>query len=88
MSRFKISLFITIGLGVIYITQLAISFPSIRVGCILLLIACIVALGVDAMLDKAKAEAKGVEARIALTPHISIAGIFCFLLLIGIHIGG
>ena len=88
MSRFKISLFITSGLAVIYVAQLATSFPLIRMGCVLLLLACIVALGVDALLDKAKAEAQGIEVTIALAPHMGALALFCFLILVGIYIGG
>lgn len=88
MSRFKWSGLISIGLGIVYLAQLATSFPLIRMGCVLLLLACIVALGVDALLDKAKADAQGIDFSIALAPHIGALALFCFLILVGIYIGG
>ena len=47
MTRFKLSGLVSIGLGVIYLAQLARSFPLIRIGCVLLLLAVVVALGID-----------------------------------------
>lgn len=88
MSRFKLSGLVSVGLGIVYLAQLARSFPLIRIGCILLLLAVVVALGIDALLDKAKAEAQGVESAIALAPHMGALALFCFLILVGIYIGG
>lgn len=72
-----------------WLAQIATSFPLIRWGCVLTILGMFLALGVDAAIDKAKAEGEGFygEWLTVITPHIGFAVGLFFLILVGVYVG-
>lgn len=89
MSHFEMSLIATVLASGLWLAQLATSFPLIRVGCVIILIAYFLLIAIDAFIDKTKATADGYDGPwiVIVTPHIGVAVGLLFLILTGVWIG-
>jgi hypothetical protein len=89
MSRFQLALTGTCMLSGWAAAQFAASFPLVRSGCFILILAAFMWFGIDALMDKARTEAEGHDAELLtiITPHICHAVGFLFLVLVGIYVG-
>ena len=89
MTRFMMSLIATILASGLLLAQLAASFPVIRFGCIVVLIAMFLGIAIDAAVDRAKAIGEGYDGELLtiVTPHIGYAIGLLFLIIVGVSIG-
>ena len=89
MTRFQLSLIATLLASAWWLAQLAASFPIVRTGCILILLSYFIAIGIDALIDKAKAESQGYygELLAVISPHIGYATVILFAIIVGSYVG-
>lgn len=89
MTRFHISLIATMLASGLWLAQLATSFALIRIGCIVILLGYFIALAIDALMDKSKAEANDFYGNwlTIVTPHIGYSVGLLFLVFTGVYIG-
>lgn len=89
MTLFQIKLIATLLASSLWLAQLATSFPLVRFGCVVVLVAYFLAIAVDAAMDYAKIQAAGHDAELLtiITPHIAYAIGVLFLIIVGIVVG-
>jgi hypothetical protein len=89
MTRFQFSVIAALLASGWWLSQLATSFPLIRVGCLIVILGGFLWIGLDALDDRAKTRMQENYCDLIdiVTPHIRVAIGLLFLVFVGIYVG-